>query len=122
MTYVALRAKEYHDGLGAAEGDDDKSEIEQARVVCDEGVDDGLLLLLCLLVVVVDARLVDRLLRLSACSLLHQTELPSVGRGRGCVVLWKRERRRLLESRWGRKREVWVGSDLTSDGGVRGKQ
>ena len=122
MTYVALRTKEYHDGLGAAEGDDDKSEIEQARVVCDEGVDDGLLLLLRLLVVVVDARLVDRLLRLSACSLLHQTEFPSVGRGRGCVVLWKRERRRLLESRWGRKREVWVGSDLTSDGGVRGKQ
>lgn len=122
MTYVTLRAKEYHDGLGAAEGDDDESEIEQARVVCDEGIDNGLLLLLRLLVVVVDARLVDRLLRLSPCALLHQTEFPSVGRGRGCVVLWKRERRRLLERRWSRKREVWIGSDLTSDRGVRGKQ
>ena len=108
--------------MGAAEGDNDKSEIEQARVVCDEGVDDGLLLLLRLLVVVVDARLVDRLLRLSAGALLHQTEFPSVGRGRGCVVLWKRERRELLERRWGCKREVWIGSDLTSDRGVRGKQ
>lgn len=45
-----------------------------------------------------------------------------MGRGRGRVVLWKRERRRLLERRWSRKREVWIGSDLTSDGGVRGKQ
>ena len=107
--------------MGAAEGDDDKGEIEQARVVCDEGIDDGLLLLLRLLVVVVDARLVDRFLQLSPCALLHQTEFPSVGRGRGRVVLWKRERRRLLERRWSRKREVRVGSDLTSDRGVRGK-
>lgn len=82
--------KAYPYGLGLTEGDDDKGKVEQAWVVCNERVYDGLFFHLSLFVVVVNACFVDRLLLPCGNGLFHKTKFPSVGGRRWRIVPWKR--------------------------------